>query len=103
MLKCSAWISVFSAFWATGLAQATWAAEPMAIVGPKTPSFAERLAAKEVRRYIYLRTGRLLAISDALPAADRRTLIVVGNQAQPLVRDLLGRGKAAAGRSGGKG
>ena len=37
----------------------------------------------------YLRTGRLLPISYALPAANRRTLIVVGNQAEPRVRAFL--------------
>ena len=60
-----------------------------AIVGPKSPSFAERLAAKEVRRYVYLRTGRLLPLCDALPAGDPRGLIVVGNKDRTLVRELL--------------
>ena len=30
--------------------------------------FAERLAAQEVRRYVYLRTGKLLPITDKLGA-----------------------------------
>jgi hypothetical protein len=74
---------------ATGLAHSTWAAaEEPAIVGPKSGSFAEKLAAKEVRRYIYLRTGRLLPLCDAPPAGADRTLIVVGNKGQALVREI---------------
>jgi len=39
------------------------AAPPVAvIVCPKTASFAEKLAAKEIRRYVYLRSGELLPI-----------------------------------------
>ena len=33
------------------------------IVCPKTASFAEKLAAKEIRRYVYLRSGELLPIA----------------------------------------
>jgi hypothetical protein len=35
------------------------------IVCPKTAAFAERLAAKEIRRYVYLRCGELLPIAGA--------------------------------------
>ena len=94
MFRYSGWISLFSALLATGLTDGTWAATgPAVIVGPRSPSFAERLAAKEVRRYIYLRTGRLLPISDAPPAGDPQALIVVGNQNQTFVRDLLAEAK----------
>ena len=49
MLKRSAWISIFSALLAIGLAPAMLTAtESMAIIYPQSPSFAEKLAAKEI-------------------------------------------------------
>jgi len=51
-------------------------------------SWAEVLAAREVRRYIYLRSGRLLPVlSDASRAGDRNA-IVVGRKDRALVRGL---------------
>jgi len=52
-------------------------AAPCSIVVPKGASYAETLAAKEVRRYVYLTTGALLplAAADALPVTG--DLIVV--------------------------
>jgi len=58
------------------------------IVYPDDGSDLEMLAAKEVRRYIYLRTGQVLAIQGAssLPAGD--DLILVANDNNPLVENL---------------
>jgi hypothetical protein len=61
---------------------------PTAVVGPKEATFAEKLAVKEVRRYVYARTGKLLPIVEGqLPAEGG--LIVVGTKDQPLVKQLL--------------
>ena len=46
------------------------------IVCPKTAPFAEKLAAKEIRRYVYLRCGELLPIV-ATKAAKSRDAIVL--------------------------
>jgi len=50
---------------------------PAAVVCPAEAVFPERLAAAEVRRYIYVRTGRLLPIVESLEAAPPGELIVV--------------------------
>ncbi len=57
------------------------------IVSPREASWMEQLAAHEVRRYIYLRTGALLPMmtepKGALPRGD---LILVARKDRPLVR-----------------
>ena len=55
----------------------------------KDASFAERLAAKEIRRYVYLRTGQLLPLVDRLEAKAEGGLIVVGLKSRPAVAALL--------------
>jgi hypothetical protein len=50
---------------------------PVAVVCHPRGTFAERLAAKEVRRYVYLRTGRLLPVVDKLEAAPPGGVILV--------------------------
>jgi hypothetical protein len=54
------------------------AAEPSSavIVAAGDASFGERLAAREVRRYVYVRSGRLLPLVDRLP--EQGEAIVVG-------------------------
>ncbi|MCX5771255.1 MAG: hypothetical protein NTZ09_13445, partial [Candidatus Hydrogenedentes bacterium] len=60
-----------------------FAAKPApAIVVSNDGSFCERLAGREVRRYVYVRTGGLLDILDALPAAG--DAIVVSTAADGL-------------------
>ena len=58
------------------------------IISPDDGSDLEILAAKEVRRYIYLRTGQLITIQGAasLPASD--DLILVANDNNPMVENL---------------
>ncbi len=63
-------------------------ATPMAVLGDKAASAAEKLAAKEVRRYWYLRTGTLLPIVQESPAAQGG-LIVLGTKDRPVVQALL--------------
>jgi len=60
-------------------------AEPESIAISKDASALERLAANEVRRYVYLRTGTLLDISKDTSAGNR---IVVGSKNQALCEDL---------------
>jgi hypothetical protein len=55
---------VFSAQWVTAWAPVSIHATELAgIVGPKPSTFPIRLAAKELRRYLYLRTGRVLPLA----------------------------------------
>lgn len=58
--------------------------EPVAIVSPAGASALEALAAREVRRYVYVRTGRLLPIE----AEARGPAIVVGRGDRTAVRAL---------------
>lgn len=50
---------------------------PVAVVCHEGGTFAERLAAKEVRRYVYLRTGKLLPIVGKIEAAPPGGVILV--------------------------
>ncbi|MFH1716120.1 MAG: malectin domain-containing carbohydrate-binding protein [Planctomycetota bacterium] len=62
------------------------------IVSPSDATIPERLAAKEIRRYLYLRTGKVVPIvqSDGrLPSTAH--LIVVGQEGRPAVEKLAGR------------
>ena len=56
------------------------------VVYPKEASFAERLAAREVRRYLYLRTGKLsplVSSEELIPPSSN--LILLGRQESKLV------------------
>jgi hypothetical protein len=61
---------------------------PTAVVVSPQASFAERLAAQEIRRYVYLRTASLLPIVED-PAQAEGGLIVVGSKEWPAVKGLL--------------
>ena len=52
----------------------------MAVVCDKDASLAEKLAGREIRRYVYLRTGTLLPIVNRLPDGGEGGLIVVGRR-----------------------
>jgi hypothetical protein len=58
--------------------------EPVAVVRPADAAALEVLAAREVRRYVYVRTGRLLPIEDAA----KGPAIVVGRRDRPAIRAL---------------
>ena len=62
---------------------------PTAIVASQSEAFAETLAAKEIRRYAYVRTGKLLPIVEQLAAAPAGGLVVVGSKGQPAVQAVL--------------
>lgn len=62
---------------------------PTAIVGAREAAVAEALAVKEVRRYLYVRTGQLLPIVTRVDKTSDGDLIVVGGKTQPVIRELL--------------
>jgi len=56
----------------------------------REPAALENLAAREVRRYLYLRTGRLLPIVRTLPRLPRaKAVISVGQKGSPAVSTLV--------------
>ena len=61
---------------------------PSAIVCAKDVPFAESLAAREIRRYVYVRTGQLLSIVDSPEARPEGALIAVGSKSRPAVAAL---------------
>ncbi len=58
--------------------------EPVGVVSPVDASALEALAAREVRRYVYVRTGHLLPMADAATGPA----IVVGRRDRAAVRAL---------------
>ena len=71
------------------VARADPASTSAAVVCATDAPFAESLAAKEIRRYVYLRTGKLLPLVEALKTDGAGVLIVVGCKDRPIIRDLL--------------
>jgi len=59
-----------------------------AIVYPNNDSDLERLAAKEVRRYVYLRTGQLLPVKEVSSIPNNADLILVAEDNNPLVDEV---------------
>ena len=57
------------------------------IVCSAAPSHLERLAAKEIRRYVYVRTGELLPIAETSPRAGN--VILVGRGIEGLAEEEL--------------
>lgn len=57
---------------------------PTAVLLPQEPSYAEALAAREIRRYLYVRTGKLLPIVSG--KAPGGPAIVVGSKLRPAVQ-----------------
>ncbi|MHB8972950.1 MAG: hypothetical protein ACYC3X_08545 [Pirellulaceae bacterium] len=53
----------------------------------------ERLAAQEVRRYVYARTGSLLTIRTALDEATSASVIVIGNKDREVVAGAVPEGE----------
>ena len=59
------------------------------IVSPSEATTAECLAAQEVRRYVYLRTGKLLPIVRSDKNLPSKTpLIIVGQKDRPAIRRI---------------
>ena len=77
-----------AALWAVSLASPADGADPV-IVSPKAASFAETLAAAEVRRYVYLRTGRLCEIRDNAPRMPAGAAVLVARKDRPILGDAV--------------
>jgi hypothetical protein len=58
------------------------------IIYPGNGSDQERLAAKEVRRFVYLRTGQLLPLQEVSSLPDSEDLILVAEDTDPLVDNV---------------
>jgi len=72
-----------------GFSRAESSDAPAAVVCPRGGTFAQRLAAREIRRYVYSRTGKLLPIvSDVKSAPDGGLILVVASG--QLSKDSLG-------------
>ncbi len=74
------WVGAMSA---PAPARAAEGLTPAVVVCPtgKQGSFAERLAAQEIRRYYYLRTGRLVPVAEGLESAEQvEALTLIGYQ-----------------------
>jgi hypothetical protein len=92
-LACIA--AALSGFGPADHAVAARPAEPLpSIVSPKGASDLETLAAHEVRRYVYLRTGRLLPIVPTVP--DAVGAIVVARKDRDVVTALAREAKLEA-------
>ncbi len=79
----------------TVVAAGAWAREPMvpgAVVCHERGTFAEKLAAREVRRYVYLRTGKLLPVVGKLEAAPPGGAVLVTFPCK-IRRDYFGLGE----------
>ena len=63
-------------------------AEGLTVLRPEGASFAESLAAQEVRRYLYLRTGQLVPVAkEALPVAG--PAILIARKDRPVLAALV--------------
>ena len=62
----------------SGFAGAEPSAQPAAVLCPARAGFQESLAAKEIRRYVFLRTGKLLPIVHDIASAPEGGLVAVG-------------------------
>ncbi len=100
MTKKNAWLStvalVFMLLVSTGCtpgtADVSVAVDAVTIVSPKDATEAEHLAAKEIRRYLYLRTGKLLPIVQSDGKLPSKTcLVVVGQKNRPAIKALVGK------------
>jgi hypothetical protein len=61
------------------------AGESIKIVEPQKAETPERLAAREIRRYLYLRTGELVPIVPANSERPSGRSIIIGHKDQPII------------------
>jgi len=67
--------------------EAAQTAKEICIVAPKSASQQEALAAREIRRFLYLRTGQLLSIYENASAAPKMAdAILVGQKDRPFIK-----------------
>jgi len=72
------------------------AGPPAAVVCSPEAGFREKLAAREIRRYVYLRTGELLPISKSDSPPAGADAIVVARRDRPIVGKLVSFGGVGA-------
>jgi hypothetical protein len=65
------------------------AGESITIVEPQKAELPERLAAREIRRYLYLRTGALVPIAAARSERPSGPSIIIGHKDQPVVSAVI--------------
>jgi hypothetical protein len=65
------------------------AAESITIVEPAKAELPERLAAREIRRYLYLRTGELVPLVAADKERSAGRSIILGRKDQPIITMML--------------
>ena len=63
------------------------------IIRDAKASWMERLAAQEIRRYVYVRTGAVLSIRTAVGKAATTELIVVGNKDRAVITQRVPEGE----------
>jgi len=87
--RCIGFIFTLTLACATWLNAAAAPAQPLSIICPKDPSRLERLAAREICRYVYLRTGEMptIAASDEIPQRSGGGF-VVARKDRALLRDF---------------
>ncbi|RXL84354.1 hypothetical protein EO238_31410, partial [Citrobacter sp. AAK_AS5] len=67
------------------------------ILSPHDASWLERLAAREVRRYVYVRTGRLLPmVSEPGLVQEADTILVARKDRNVVTKVVAGQGTVAA-------
>jgi len=65
------------------------AAEAITIIEPQKAEPLERLAAREIRRYLYLRTGELVPIVRANSERPSGRSIIIGHKDQPMINAAI--------------
>ena len=94
MMRISNWFFILILAFATlgfqGEIQKKVTVDTVTIVRPKNATLPERLAVKEIRRYLYLRTGKLMPITQGNRKLPSKTaLIVVGQKDRGIIKVLV--------------
>jgi hypothetical protein len=64
--------------------------DKVSIIAPLEASLLETLAAREVRRYVYLRTGELIPIIGTAAVPESGDAVIVAEKGRPIVNALSG-------------
>ena len=94
-LRCAILLLSASLLWLVPQAFAVQSGNTI-ILMPHDASWMENLAAREVRRYVYLRTGRLLPIVCEPGAGQKADVILVARKDRPLIRGAVASESAVA-------
>ncbi len=93
--RCLSLLSLLSLWFLLVLTFGIWssvacsAAESITIVEPPKASLPEQLAAREIRRYLYLRTGELVPILTASNERPSGKSIIIGHKDQPMIGEMV--------------